>query len=260
MKSEQIDIEKSECLLGNNDKASSTKQLGSESSLRIIGGAACLSAALFALLFSWHLSLAHTASQNVSFVNHNDMLTQNNNVHKKWPHPPKPKKLDHGKVMYLTSQAEDGSLVYKRDFTAPCNYGILVFNIGPAPEYAPYAYDVYQDAYAFSDNQGLCPLYPSWKATQTADYMLWDPSDPTEQRVPLGAEEHKISSRVYVPPKSKKGNTARGGDFIILQKGNFYNPFYYQRLQEHVRSFPPDMTVAEMEHAVHDITAEVTSE
>ena len=42
------------------------------------------------------------------------------------------KPLHHGKVVYLISQTMEGDIIYKRVITAPCAYGILLFNIGPA--------------------------------------------------------------------------------------------------------------------------------
>ena len=52
----------------------------------------------------------------------------------------------HGRVVYLTESTSDG-IKYKRVFTVPCGDGMLVFNVGPAAEYEPFAYDVYEDAY-----------------------------------------------------------------------------------------------------------------
>jgi len=109
----------------------------------------------------------------------------------------------------------------------------------------PYAYDIYEDAFAYSDNNGLCFLYPSYKGTQTSDTIMWTPDDPTEQNVELGDKENKISSRVVIPPDSKN-NTRRGGDFLIIRKGKFYNPGYYKRLKEYVNEFPPAADVDAM--------------
>eukprot|EP00523_Entomoneis_sp_CCMP467_P004807 CAMPEP_0168749702 /NCGR_PEP_ID=MMETSP0724-20121128/16858_1 /TAXON_ID=265536 /ORGANISM="Amphiprora sp., Strain CCMP467" /LENGTH=251 /DNA_ID=CAMNT_0008797631 /DNA_START=22 /DNA_END=777 /DNA_ORIENTATION=- len=169
----------------------------------------------------------------------------------KWPHPPKPKKLNHGKVVFLTQDTGDGSLLYKRVFTAPCEHGLLVFNIGPAPDFAPYAYDVYEDAYGYADNGGLCPIYPSWTATQKATFPMWERDDPTEQRIELGEIEQKISTRVVTHDGSKQF-VKQGGDFVIIRKGNFYNPSYYRQLQEHVRSFPPKLNTEELKHMLEE--------
>jgi hypothetical protein len=159
----------------------------------------------------------------------------------KW-HIPPIHPLHHGKVVYLSYKETDGTTMYKRIVTAPCAYGMLLFNIGPARSFEPFAYDVYDDAYAYSSNEGLCVLYPSYTGTQTSDKIMWEPQDPTEQEVDLGDQENKISSRVVIPPKAKD-STKRGGDFLIIRKGNFYNPQYYKQLREYVNSFPPDSNV-----------------
>eukprot|EP00522_Entomoneis_paludosa_P006346 CAMPEP_0172450592 /NCGR_PEP_ID=MMETSP1065-20121228/8874_1 /TAXON_ID=265537 /ORGANISM="Amphiprora paludosa, Strain CCMP125" /LENGTH=179 /DNA_ID=CAMNT_0013202385 /DNA_START=156 /DNA_END=695 /DNA_ORIENTATION=+ len=170
-------------------------------------------------------------------------------VHGPWP---KPKKLSKGKVVYWTKDTTEGTTEYTRIFTVPCAYGVLAFNIGPAPQYAPYAYEIYQDAYAFSDNGGLCPLYPSWKASQTSDFVLWNPqTDANEHEVKLGDTEQLISTRVVQPPHSK-ANVAHGGDFVIMRKGNFYSPQYFRQLQEHVHSFPPDLLPGELERRLQE--------
>ena len=75
------------------------------------------------------------------------------------------KKLHHGEVLYTTIELPSGRL-YKREFRVPCGYGLLVFNIGPAASNLPYAFDVYDDGYVYSDNGGLCLLYPSYRAHQ----------------------------------------------------------------------------------------------
>jgi hypothetical protein len=142
----------------------------------------------------------------------------------------------HGKVEYFTEETNDGT-VYKRVFTAPCAAGMLVFNVGPAASYEPFAYDVYEDAYAYSDNNGLCILYPSYTGTQTSNVILWDPEkDPTERQIDLGDLPNKISSRVVIPVGAKN-NTKRGGDFLIIRDGNFYNPTYYKHLKALVNSW-----------------------
>lgn len=121
-----------------------------------------------------------------------------------------------------------------------------MFSIGPAAEYLPYAYDIFNDEYAFSDNSGLCVLYPSYTGTQTSDEPMWMPTDPTEQTIePLGDSEHKISSRIVVPDNANP-NRRRAGDFLIIRKGNFYNPNYYKQLKEYINGWPADVDVDDM--------------
>lgn len=162
--------------------------------------------------------------------------------------------LHHGKVNYLTTMGSDGKIEYRRTFLAPCAYGMLVFNIGPALDNLPYAYDIYEDAYAYSDNRGLCFFYPSWKGVQTSEKRMWMPGDPTELRVPLGDHENKISTRVVIPNDDNhnhnhnhaKNFTKRGGDFLIIRKRNFYNAQYYKALKAYVNNLPADADIDEM--------------
>lgn len=157
------------------------------------------------------------------------------------------KPMHHGKVDYLITMNSNHQIEYKRTFQAPCAYGMLVFNIGPAQDNLPFAYDVYEDAYAYSNNQGLCFFYPSWKGIQTSSQMMWMPGDPTELRVPLGDKENKISSRVITPNHAKSSFVPkRGGDFLIIRKGNFYNPQYYKELKAYVNNLPANSNVNEM--------------
>lgn len=107
----------------------------------------------------------------------------------------------------------------------------------------PYAYDIYDDQYVFSENSGLCILYPSYTGTQTSYEPLWTPEDPTEQTIePLGDEEHKISMRIVLPPNANN-NRRRAGDFLIIRKGNFYNANYYKQLKDYINGWPADKEV-----------------
>lgn len=139
--------------------------------------------------------------------------------------------------MYSVENDDSGRIVYKREFTVPCGDGLLVFNVGTAPEYAPYFYDVYEDAYAFSDNSGLCLLYPSWQGLQQSYHKLWETNDLTAYTVNLGDTPNKISSRVVRPTGSKEGDAKRGGDYVIMRPHDFYTPAYYQRLKEEVNAW-----------------------
>ena len=65
----------------------------------------------------------------------------------------------HYATVHYTSRMESGGQIsYRRDITAPCDNGMLLFSIGPAKDDLPYKYDVYDDGYLFSDNKGLCIL------------------------------------------------------------------------------------------------------
>lgn len=145
----------------------------------------------------------------------------------------------------------DGTVIYRRDIEAPCDYGMLVFNIGPSSDDLPYPFDLYADAYLWSDNGGLCILYPTYRGYQESQYgPFWRPGyDPT--MVKFGDLEnrfthmHRISSRMLVPQSgapqhSQEINRDKAGDFVIIAKGNFYSIDYYKRLQAFVHSWGPD--------------------
>jgi hypothetical protein len=171
----------------------------------------------------------------------------------------------HGDVIFLTEKV-DGTdhYKYKREFTVPCGYGILVFNIGPALENQPYSYDIYQDNYAYSDNSGLCVIYPSYKGEQEADFPLWEPSDPTQMTIALGDTPTKISTRVVAPNYSKPFDASKkGGDFCIMRSGNFYNPDYYKHLKHEINTWPQNMMAQEgdtIEHALADAVQRVDAQ
>lgn len=157
-------------------------------------------------------------------------------------HPPHPKKLHHGEVLYTVVQDPDMGRYYKREFLIPCGYGLLVFNIAPADESMPYALDVFDDGYVYSDNGGLCLLYPSYRAHQNDTEPFWMPDDPTSFNVPLGHELTKISHRINSHPHTKdtasdKKVQAKGGDYLIMAKHDFYTPQYYRQLKSLVNSW-----------------------
>jgi len=158
-----------------------------------------------------------------------------------------------GRVVYLTESTVDNGVIYKRVFTVPCAYGMLVFNVGPAASYEPYSYDVYEDAYAYSDNKGLCVLYPSYTGTQTASSPLWNEHDLTDQTVPLGDNPTKISTRVVKMPNTKDLDAKRGGDFVIMRSGNFYNPGYYKHLKAEINRWPGGLEKGDMQQALNEL-------
>eukprot|EP00977_Amphora_coffeiformis_P008514 scaffold1924_cov218-Amphora_coffeaeformis.AAC.6 len=152
-------------------------------------------------------------------------------------HPPHPKKLHHGEVLYTIVEDPDVGRYYKREFLVPCGYGLLVFNVGPADTAMPYAFDVFDDGYVYSDNGGLCWLYPSYRAHQNDTEPFWMPSDATEFRVPLGNTMQKISTRINPHEHTKdderksQAMKLRGGDYLIMAKHDFYTPRYYRQVK-----------------------------
>ena len=134
----------------------------------------------------------------------------------------------------------DGSVEYRRDINAPCEFGMLLFSVGPAKDSLPYTYELYNDAYLYSDNNGLCMLYPSYNGYQTSKKPLWNPTDPLQVVLkPLDrGVMHWISSRVFDPYHSKKQwDRTKVGDYAIVAKHNFYDPGFYKGLKAEINSW-----------------------
>ncbi len=174
----------------------------------------------------------------------------------------KPLKPHHtGHVTYVTEISSDRNhLIYKRIFNAPCGYGMLVFNVGPAALYEPYTYELYEDAFAYSNNDGLCVLYPSYNGVQEATVPLWSFNDEMEMTVPLGDTPTQISTRIVIPPNTKHINTTdpskyHGGDYLIIREGNFYNPTYYKNLKELINHWPPTVSKEEIPDRFMELVA-----
>ena len=174
----------------------------------------------------------------------------------------KPIKPHHtGHVSYVTEISSDRNhLIYKRIFNAPCGYGMLVFNVGPAAVYEPYTYELYDDAYAYSNNEGLCVLYPSYNGIQESTAPLWSFNDELEMTVPLGDTPTQISTRIVIPPNTKPINTTdptkyHGGDYLIIQDGNFYNPTYYKNLKELINHWPPTVMKEDIPNLLSELVA-----
>jgi len=181
--------------------------------------------------------------------------------------PPLPPIHPHhtGSVHYSSVMNPNGITTYRRDITAPCDYGMLVFNIGPAPDNMPYKYDVYGDAYLWSDNGSLCLLYPSYTGYQiSAKAPFWklgyDPM--TVNFGDLSSDfrrMHRISSRVLVPADGSARKNAgaidknRAGDYIIMGHYNFYSIDYYKQLKHFVNAWG-------MEQEIETDTITVTNE
>jgi len=156
-----------------------------------------------------------------------------------------------GSVVYSSVMDGAGTVTYRRDIHAPCDYGMLLFNIGPSRDELPYHYDIYGDAYLYSNNGGLCILYPEYIGYQMSqDGPFWRPGyDPTQVRfnnlVPANRYMHRISSRILAPPNAAKQhgqviNRAKAGDYIIMGKHDFYGIEFFKSLKNYVNGWGPD--------------------
>lgn len=155
-----------------------------------------------------------------------------------------------GQVHYSSSMDADGTILYRRDIEAPCDYGMLLFNIGPSNDNLPYLYDVYADAYLWSDNGSLCILYPTYTGYQVSDHgPFWRRGyDPTTIRfgdlVGGPRHMHRISSRILRPEEasrhSEQINKTKAGDYIIMGHYNFYGIDFYKALKEYVNDWGPN--------------------
>jgi len=155
-----------------------------------------------------------------------------------------------GSVVYSSMMEVDGTVTYRRDIHAPCDNGMLLFNVGPSKDDLPYPFDLYDDAYLYSDNGGLCILYPTYTGYQTAPYPFWSlGKDPTtvkfQNLIPSFKAMKRISSRILVPADgapehSKEINRSKAGDYIIMAKHDFYSIDYYKRLKQFVNSWGPN--------------------
>ena len=130
------------------------------------------------------------------------------------------------RVYYGTTQDDHHRMMYKRDYVLPCNYGLLVLNVGPAPTDQHYDFDIYDDAYLWSNNNNMCVLYPHWKAYQQGYQPMWNPTDPTyySYNHVNKHEMHKISTLIHHRDGTKDidaGIKAKGGDYVIFGRGPF---------------------------------------
>lgn len=156
-------------------------------------------------------------------------------------------KHHHGHITYQATLQKNNNIEYTREFTAPCDYGILVFNVGPAVDYEPYLYDIYQDAYVFSNNDKLCFLYPTYRAIQKGPFPWWVSGDPTSFDVPVGLTPTKISNRIVRPPNAKNISAKKGGDFLIMAHHKFYTPAFYERLKQTINHWSDDDAPGDLE-------------
>ena len=146
----------------------------------------------------------------------------------------------HGHVFYQATLKPNNQIEYAREFTAPCDHGILVFNVGPAAEYLPYMYDIYQDAYVFSNNKKMCWAYPTYRGIQKGPFSWWVQGDPTSFDVLTGLTPTKISHRIVRPIGARNISAHKGGDFLIMAHHKFYTPTFYENLKHTVNSWTDD--------------------
>lgn len=143
----------------------------------------------------------------------------------------------HGHINYMATLKKNQQIEYAREFTAPCDYGILVFNVGPAASYLPYQYDMYQDAYVFSNNKKMCWMYPTYRGIQRGPFPWWVQGDPTSFDVETGKTPQKISNRIVRPLDAKNFTASKGGDFLIMAHHKFYTPTFYRNLKAKINSW-----------------------
>ena len=154
-----------------------------------------------------------------------------------------------GSVHYSSVMNADRTTTYRRDINAPCDYGMLLFNVGPALDDLPYQYDLYGDAYLWSDNSGLCLFYPTYGGYQTSTAgpfwkLGYDPTTVNFADLTPGFRHmHRISSRIDIPAdgaadkNSKAIDQKRAGDYIIMAHHNFYSIEYYKQLKHFVNTW-----------------------
>jgi hypothetical protein len=147
---------------------------------------------------------------------------------------------NHGHVFYQATLKPNNQIEYAREFTAPCDYGILVFNVGPAAQYLPYEYDIYQDAYVFSNNKKMCWAYPTYRGIQKGPFPWWAQGDPTNIEVLTGLNPTRISHRVVRPAGAKNFTARKGGDYLVMAHHKFYTPLFYEHLKRTVNSWEDD--------------------
>lgn len=158
-----------------------------------------------------------------------------------------------GSVHYSSVLNPDGSTTYRRDINAPCDYGMLVFNVGPASDDMPYKYDLYGDAYLYDNSAGLCILYPSYTGYQESKAPYWklgyDPMTVIFKDLRVDFDSmHRISSRVEVPANANKNSKLidpdLAGDYIIVAPHDFYSIQYYKQLKFYVNSWESGLDAA----------------
>ena len=135
--------------------------------------------------------------------------------------------------------------VYKREFTIPCNYGVLVFNIGPASKDQSFDFELYDTAYLWSNNYYMCWVYPYYSAFQMRTHQpFWkdgiDPKHQTYRNVNSDKLNH-ISTHININHNNTKPMdkfyAKKGGDYMIMGKGKFWDPHYWDDLRTKIHSW-----------------------
>lgn len=148
--------------------------------------------------------------------------------------------------IHYSSIMKDGTITYRREINAPCDNGMLIFTVGVASKEKSYEYELYDEAYLYSDNTGLCILYPTYTGYQISSQPFWtmgvDPETVTfTNLISDPSSMHRVSSRELkiINPKNSTNNIEKDklGDYIIMAKHNFYNVDYYKQLKAYINSW-----------------------
>mmetsp|Transcript_12014 Transcript_12014/g.13477 ORF Transcript_12014/g.13477 Transcript_12014/m.13477 type:complete len:342 (+) Transcript_12014:65-1090(+) len=158
-----------------------------------------------------------------------------------------------GSVQY-SSVMNNGHISYRRDVNAPCDDGMLIFTVGVAAKELPYEYDLYNEAYLYSDNAGLCILYPTYVGYQLSPTPWWtvgvDPTTVIFTNLRLDPSSmHRVSSRqlpTIQNPTTDGIDPEKLGDYVIMAKHDFYNIDYYKQLKAYINSWKTTTTTSTM--------------
>jgi len=167
------------------------------------------------------------------------------------PLPPIPPFHPHhsGSVQY-SSVMNNGQISYRREVDAPCDNGMLIFTVGVAAKALPYEYDLYQEAYLYSNNAGLCILNPTYSGYQLSHTPWWtvgvDPMTVIFTNLILDPSSmHRVSSRQLhnmQNPTTAGIDPNKLGDYVIMAKHDFYNINYYKQLKAYINSWKTTTT------------------
>jgi len=156
-----------------------------------------------------------------------------------------------GSVQY-SSVMNNGQISYRRDVDAPCDDGMLIFTVGVAAKELPYEYDLYNEAYLYSDNAGLCVFYPTYVGYQISPTPLWtvgvDPTTVIFTNLSLDPSSmHRVSSRQLhniQNPTTEGIDPDKLGDYVIMAKHDFYSIDYYKQLKAYINSWKTTTTMS----------------
>lgn len=65
---------------------------------------------------------------------------------------------------------------------------------------------------------------------------------------------NKISNRIVRPAQSKDLPAKRGGDFLIVAKGNFYTPDFYKGLKNAIQHWKDEDDFGDFSSVTQDLT------